>query len=207
MRRGVGSREVKKPKMKKLIALAIAGMMLLPVAAIAQTGPSYEQVAEKRAWGTVSNLETISKLLSILFGTQGERNAAHLGMWAANASQANYSSNLTSTYVIEIEKDTASKNKVATGIAALGRNASQIQCTNTSTYAGTTQTFSVTGNCKTDSGAGGTSRLSRVSHDTIVNNQSARDRARDAIGDIIRDGITAFVLTQKGQVGAIDPWS
>lgn len=200
--------------MKKIIALTIAALMLLPVAALAQTGPSYQKYADQSLINSVDSLKMLGNALSALFaGSRGESNAAFLGQWQANATMAGNSSTVANArYLSTMAGDSQSQDDINYGFLALGQNASQIQCGDLRGPGEVPGNKTLgSGNCKTDAGTKGMSNVSRlraegVKSGTVGGVAVTTDGAR-AIAALIRGGLNAFALVQKGIVGAINPFS
>lgn len=200
--------------MKKIIALAIvAGMLLLPAAALAQTGPSYKSYADQAVINTVDSLKMMGNGVKAIFGgANGTSNAQFLGEWQANATvAANASTVGYLNYLSTMATDAQSQADINIGFQAMGMNASQIQCgtgSGPSQFAGTA---SITGNCKTNAGTKGLSNVSRLKAADIsagtVNTYDVKTGGAQAIAALIRGGLVAWVQVQVGTVGGIDPFS
>lgn len=201
--------------MKKIIALAIAGLMLLPAAALAQTGPNYRAYSDQSVINSVDSLKFAGSVLSALFtGSRGSSNAQFLGEWQANATVAsNVSTVANLKYFTTIQTDTQSQGDINFAFNAMGMNASQIQC---GTGSGPSQlggTAGLSGNCRSNGNVGtkGMSNVSRLKAASIntgtVNGYDLATGGAQAIASIIRGGVTAWVHIQVGTVGGIDAFN
>lgn len=198
--------------MKTIIALTIVGMMLLlPMAAMAQTGPGYVNYSRQGIWNTVDTFRMLGNGTKALFsGSNGESNAAFLGQWQANASMAgNASTVVNANFLGTMLTDSTAQTDLNYGFQALGSNASQIQCGNMVGPGATIGAITTgTGNCKTDPGKRGLSAVAvNRSADISSNYQGATLAGAQALAALIRGGLSGFALVQKGTVGAINPFS
>lgn len=202
--------------MKKIIALTIAGLiMLLPAAAVAQVGPSYSIYARQSVWNQIDTIGMLGDGLKSMFsGSNGESNAAFLAQWQVNATMgANASTAFNRQLLQGITSDTTSQQDLNYGLQSMGNNASQVQCGDLigpaapggkTTGANTTTTQS----CSNNATKYGSTRVSQEKSTFISGSTggSAKTSGAQAIAALIRGGMQSFVLVQKGTVGAVSPF-